>query len=119
MLFIDANIVIEIILKRSEIEYCFSVLEKYEEIFISPITFHLVHYFCSKFTSIQLISEFLNGVKITSIDQFVCDRARAIIQDSDMDDALQIASCLDSGIDTVFTLDNKMKSRYANFVRFI
>jgi predicted nucleic acid-binding protein len=116
---VDVNVILEILAKRQKWEYCYMVLSKYQNLYLSPTSVHIIYYFGKKYgLEKENIDQFLKDFNILNFNHQSFLEAIKICQ-TDMEDALQIAASLNNEIDQFFTLDEEMKNSYRGVVDFV
>lgn len=114
-LFLDTNVLMEIFFKRPKYKQIQDFLESYSNFYISFLTVHIVMYF-SELEKLNPKDTFalLENFEILKNDQNTFDLAKDLYDGKDFEDALQIASCLNAGIDNFLTLDKNLAKKYSN-----
>lgn len=116
---VDVNVILEILAKRQKWEYCIEVLGRYQNLYLSPTSVHIIYDFGKKYgLGKESIDQFLKDFNILNFNHQSFLEAIKICQ-TDMEDALQITSSLSNGINNFFTLDEEMKKSYSDFVSFV
>jgi predicted nucleic acid-binding protein len=119
-LFVDVNVVLEILLDRPQKNHCIETLKQYQHYYISPTSIHIAFYFAEKNEHLlSNLESFLEVFHFTEFNEHVYHTALSIYQNRDMEDGLQVASAIEESIDTIFTLDQKMSKKYKNIITFI
>lgn len=112
-LFLDANILLEIILDRPLNKQCRMFLEQnVGSLYISALTAHLVVHFGTSITGIKVIKDFLDDYYVESLEYTDFEWAYNNGRDKDFEDALQIAVAVRMGADTFVSLDKKLVKTY-------
>ena len=112
-LFLDANILLEIILDRPLNKQCRMILEQnVGNLYISALTAHLVVHFGASITDIKVIKQFLDDYYVESLEYADFEWAYNNGRDKDFEDALQIAIAVRMGADTFVSLDKKLVKTY-------
>jgi predicted nucleic acid-binding protein len=111
---------IEILFQMKFGEVCLQKIEQFETIYISMLTLHLVFYFGKKaeiaFDDIKFFVDQFNILDF-SFQNYIT--AQKIVKNSDFEDALQIACCLDNQINSFYTLDKSLIKNYKSKVAFV
>jgi predicted nucleic acid-binding protein len=119
-LFLDTNVVLELLFKRQQVPILLPKLEQYNQVYISFLTVHLIYHFGKK---IQLedweLNFILSRFKILNQGSNTYETAKQICKDQDFEDALQLACAIEGNIKDVITLDEKMKKLYSAYFNFI
>lgn len=114
-LFVDANVLLEILFQRPKYDFCKIIFAKFETFFIPPTAIHVVFYFASKYRlDLDDVEKFISEFQILTFTEQEYSLALDIYKKDDMEDALQVACCLNHGIANFFTLDQKLQNKYKN-----
>ncbi len=120
MLFLDANIILEILFKREKSEFCINICKEYESLAISPTSLHIIYYYAEKAKiDLEFLEEMLEDFVILPFNSNDFKLALDVFENEDMEDALQIATAINNDIKQVFSLDSKMVQKYQNLVKFV
>jgi len=93
MIFLDVNILLELLLERAKLEKVTELLFSGDDYCISFLSVHLIYHFAKKEgLSFEIIDKFLLDFGILNCDQQAYDLAKKIRQDNDFEDALQVAT---------------------------
>jgi len=115
VLFLDANILIEIILGRDHSEAAVKLIENHPgQPAISTLTGHLVMYFGGRISTTRLLQGFLADFDMLPLEKTDFDWAFANLHGDDFEDALQLAIAIRNGYDKFLTLDKKLYNAYKN-----
>ncbi len=118
-LFVDASCLLEILLTRDKAELVLEIFKSYQNLYISPISVHLVYYFAEKKDyDGDLLMGFLNKFTVADFDATTSYTAQDIYNGKDMEDCLQVATAMTNNIKTILTLDNGMK-RFKPYVEVV
>ena len=113
--FLDANILIEVILGRDKQAVARNLLEKYKEsLNISALTAHLVIHFGMKKVSLLIIKEFLDDYQVLDLGYSDFIWAFNNIVDNDFEDALQISVAIRNGCTHFITFDQNLVKKYSS-----
>ena len=116
-IFLDASVLISILEEDYFLPAIVEVIEDYDQFFISSISYLFGYQKCRKNSlGVLEIHNLLEPFDVVSIDQETIVNARGICKDSDFEDALQVASCLQRGIEVFVTTDKKLFSRYSKLL---
>jgi predicted nucleic acid-binding protein len=120
MFFLDANIVLEILFKRENANFCIEVCKEQESLFISSTSLHTIYYYAEKAKiDLDIVKNMLADINILPVSKSEYDFALEIFQAEDMEDALQVATALNFNIKLVFTLDKAMIKKYSGIISFV
>jgi predicted nucleic acid-binding protein len=113
MTFIDANVLLEVILKRMRSDICEDFLGNNEQKAISTLTLDLVMYFAERDKLDWVpIEVFLGSFDWLPIVEADAHWAFARFEGRDFEDALQIACAIREGCDKLVTLDSDLTKKY-------
>ena len=113
-IFLDANIVIEVIGKRKNQKLAKEIITENEGcLFISALSAHLIVYFGSKFYDLDRIHDLLLAFEILPLTSDDINWAFTNRRDSDFEDAMQISVAIRNGCDQLITLDKSLARKYA------
>jgi predicted nucleic acid-binding protein len=114
MTFVDANVLLEVILKRMRTAVCEEFLSNHQDKAISTLTLDLVMYFVERdkldWAPVKVFLESFSWLPIVE-----ADAGWAFVQfgGDDFEDALQVACALREGCDTFITLDGPLAKKYS------
>lgn len=112
-LFIDANVLLEIVYERARAKDAMEIVRRGEDnVSISPLTAHLVMYFGLKIASVDALRTLLSDYTILSLEAVDVDWAFTNMRDNDFEDALQLAVAIRNGCQTFVTFDKKLYKTY-------
>lgn len=112
-IFIDANILVEIIHGRQRFDDAVKFVRRHAgTLAISPLTAHLVMYFGRKIADQTSLEQLLSDYTILPMSQDEVNWAFSHIRDDDFEDALQLACAIHGGCDLFVTLDEQLAQRY-------
>lgn len=110
---IDANVLLEVALLRSQMDRCKRLLKQVEgRAFVSGLSVHLTVYFGVRSLSLEEIRVFLEQFEVVPVSKKVVDWAWANRRNDDFEDALQIASAIYAGCEVFYTLDRTLARDY-------
>ncbi len=113
--FLDANIVLEIILERQNQQLAKELLYKYSDnLNISSLTAHLITYFGQKRVDLPVLRSFLADYIVLSLDSEDFEWAFNNIRNNDFEDALQLSIAIRNGCNSFITFDKQLVDTYAN-----
>jgi len=119
-LFLDASVLISILDEDTFLEKIVSELEKFENYYISPFSYLFGYEKCRKNGKhILEIHQLLEFYEIVKVDSQTFVKAKHISSDSDFEDSLQVASCIENGITNLLTTNKKLASRYKKLLNII
>jgi predicted nucleic acid-binding protein len=113
MIFVDANVLLEVIQKRTRTKECEYFLSNNENKAISILTLDLIMYFIERdklpWEPIKRFLESFSWLPITDAD---AQWAFANFQGNDFEDGLQIACAKREGCSSIVTLDVALSEKY-------
>jgi predicted nucleic acid-binding protein len=113
--FLDANIVLEIVLGRHNQQLAKDLLFKYSDnLNISSLTAHLITYFGQKRVDLPILRRFLEDYIVLSLDSVDFEWAFNNIRNNDFEDALQLSVAIRNGCNSFITFDKSLVDTYAN-----
>lgn len=114
MIFIDANVLLEIILKRARARACEQLLLNDKNKAISTLTLDLVMYFVERdkleWEPVKIFLESFSWLPVTDSD---AQWAFLNFKGDDYEDALQVACAVREGCSRLATLDGPLAKKYA------
>ena len=111
--FLDTNILLEIILERNGQSIAKEYLLKEEaSLNISALSAHLVMYFGQKKVTLPILRQFLGDYTILSLEAGDFEWAFANIRNNDFEDALQLAVAIRNGCTSFITFDKPLVEAY-------
>ncbi len=117
MVFLDANILLEISLNRGNLQRVESYLQSVDNASVSMLSVHLLFYFGLKegisSTILQGIAEgyYMHGLMP---EDYVWAKLHCV--DNDFEDALQVSIALRSGCTEFVTLDKSLAKNYTRYI---
>jgi predicted nucleic acid-binding protein len=115
--FLDANILLEIVLGRAKETVVREFLEKYgDNLFISALTAHLVVHFGQSIVDQPTLRTFLTDYTMLGLESSDFEWAFTNSRDKDFEDALQLAVAVRNGCNLFVTLDKKLVSTYKDLM---
>jgi predicted nucleic acid-binding protein len=113
--FMDANILLEVILSRPREAVARQVLTRHaNSLYISSLTAHLVVHFGTERTDLSVLRKFLTDYTILPLTDADFDWAFANIADDDFEDALQLSVAINGGCGRFITFDKALVKAYQN-----
>lgn len=121
MVFLDANILLELILpdrlNQKKVEAYLRTINS--SVCISVLTAHLILYFGAKNgLSKEALTLFLSDYIIQDLTKIDYSHAMKIVSADDYEDALQLCVAIRSQCEIIITLDKDFARRYANTFQF-
>lgn len=114
-IFLDANILLEIILERQNQQLAKELLSQYsEDLNISSLTAHLITYFGQKRVELTILRQFLEDYTILSLGIKDFEWAFNNIRNDDFEDALQLGVAIRNGCNSFITLDKLLVDTYCS-----
>ena len=115
--FIDTNILLEVIFVRNNYKICRKlILDNYKNLYISALSVHICNYFIEKYNlNLQEYQEFFNSFEIISLDTKIINSAYKNYN-KDFEDSVQIASAISIKCDKFITLDQKLFKNYNHLI---
>lgn len=114
MIFVDANVLLEVIQKRTRAKSCEQFLSNDKNKAISTLTLDLVMYFVERdklpWESVKSFLESFSWLPVTDAD---AQWAFMNFKGYDFEDALQIACAIREGCSRLVTLDRSLSKKYA------
>ncbi|MEI6728972.1 MAG: PIN domain-containing protein [bacterium] len=112
-IFLDANILLEVLYKRNKESESKSLMAaNIGYSVISAVSIHISNYFLEKDKqNIVDKEEFYNAFEIIALSDSIITKAYQIYN-QDFEDAIQVASFLQSDCDEFWTLDKKLQTNY-------
>lgn len=115
--FLDANILIEIIQGRAKQASARAILQQHAgQLYISALTAHLVMHFGLERTTTLVLRQFLSDYTILPLEDGDFEWAFANMQGADYEDALQIAVATRNNHTSFITFDKSLVKRYTSKV---
>lgn len=112
-LFLDANVLLEVILRRPHQSAARAVLEQATgTVYISSLTVHLVVHFGRTKFDLPVLQKFLASFEIASIGAGEVDWAFYNSRSDDFEDALQLAAAISQDCDEFITFDKGLRYTY-------
>lgn len=113
--FLDANVLLEIILGRSKQSIARQSLEiAPENLKISALTAHLVMHFGTAVADLPVLREFLADYEILDLSAADIEWAFNNARNNDFEDALQLAVAIRNGCNEFVTFDRQLQKDYAS-----
>jgi predicted nucleic acid-binding protein len=114
MNFVDANVLLEVILRRKRATICEDYLSNNEDKAISTLTLDLVMYFIERdnltWGPVKTFLESFSWLPIVDAD---AQWAFAQFRGDDFEDALQVACAIREGCNNFVTLDGPLSKKYS------
>ncbi len=113
MVFFDANVPIEVLLERKNMNSAVkSIYRAGSNAAISALTGHQIVYFGVKELELSTIRGYLRDFSILSLEQVDFDWAFANRKNDDFEDALQLAVAIRNGCSEFVTFDRQLYNTY-------
>ncbi len=113
--FIAANVLVEIIDQRRQMDIAVDVLENYKgHLYISTLTGSFAMYFGLKKWPLSHLQNLLGDFKLLALEKDDFDWAFNNIRNNDFEDALQLAVAIRNGCNTFVTLDKQQEKKNKN-----
>jgi predicted nucleic acid-binding protein len=121
MVFLDANILIELIVPgRAQYEQVKKSLSSYTEVYMSTLSTHLCwHFGRLAGVSDDLIAVIIGSCALLSLEPADYYWARENEQGRDFEDALQLACSLRNNCEQFMTLDKDLMKNYKGLTEFV
>ncbi|QQS19760.1 PIN domain-containing protein [Candidatus Saccharibacteria bacterium] len=117
-MYLDANILLEILLSRPNEKSARKLLEEQSgEIFISALTAHIVTHFGRSIVELPILRSFLADYTLLSLEASDFEWAFANARDNDFEDALQLAVAIRNGCEVFVTFDKKLANLYKDLIQ--
>jgi predicted nucleic acid-binding protein len=111
--FLDANILLEIILDRANARPARKLLNDVPaQPCISALTAHLVVHFGKNLVDMPVLRHFLQDYTVLPLEEKDFEWAFVNMRGTDFEDALQLAVAIRNGSDTFFTFDKNLVKNY-------
>lgn len=115
--FLDANVLLEILLGRRNETAARNVIEQHSEnLFISSLTAHLVVHFGQAIVDLPILRKFLSDYTILALDSADFEWAFVNMRNQDFEDALQLSVAIRNGCDKFLTLDKTLAKSYSDLL---
>lgn len=114
MVFVDANIVLELILPgRKKAKAVARILGQQSDMALSMLSAHLIWHF-GRLQGLpdDFLTKIIDDYKLLSVTEADYNWAKHNERGKDFEDALQVAIALKAGCDTFITLDGPLIKRY-------
>ena len=113
--FLDANILLEIILERKNQTIAKELLSKTNaELSISALSAHLIVYFGQKKVDLPILRQFLGDYTILPLEAADFEWAFTNMRNNDFEDALQLAVAIRNGCAKFITFDKPLVETYGS-----
>ncbi len=115
--FVDTNIMLDILLDRSRLPQVKKTLAN-KNVYISSFSVATSYYILGRNEAISN-SSFQKAIapyKVLSINAITIEKAFEIVGEEDLEDAIQIACCIENAIDLFVTADQAIAKIYSNYV---
>jgi predicted nucleic acid-binding protein len=113
--FLDANIVLEILLGRKQATAARTLIKNAaDELYISALTAHLVIHFGQAIVDLPVLRQFLADYTVLSLESTDFQWAFNNIRTNDFEDSLQLAVAIRNGCSSFSTFDQDLAKKYAD-----
>jgi predicted nucleic acid-binding protein len=117
MIFLDVNVLLEILFRREKYEQVCDLLAQDREFGISFLSVHLFYHFGLKNGhSLEKLADSLKSFQILNCGQEVYDLAKKVCKNNDFEDSLQVATAMYHQVDSFCTLDQNLAKNYRNLL---
>ena len=117
-MYLDANILLEILLSRPKEKSARELLEEQgDDIFISALTAHLVTHFGKSIVELPILRAFLADYTLLSLEANDFEWAFTNARDNDFEDALQLAVAIRNGCEEFVTFDKHLVELYEDLIQ--
>jgi len=117
-MYLDANVLLEILLSRPNEKSARKLLEEQDdEIFISALTAHLITHFGKSIVELPVLRAFLADYTLLSLEANDFEWAFTNTRDNDFEDALQLAVAIRNGCKEFVTFDKHLAELYKNLIQ--
>lgn len=115
-LYLDTNILMEIIFQRVKAKECLEILERARNLFISSLYVHIVMYYLEKDAPnlIEDFQEIIGEFFVLDLNSNILQKAYINYDSKDFEDCVQVATCGENNIDSLLTLDKSLAKKYSN-----
>jgi len=118
--FLDANVLMEILFQRSKYGEVSEMLKNYSNFYISFLTCHILMYY----TELEKLDpnntfKLLNNTQILENTDTTFDLATQLYNDKDFEDCIQVATSLENEITDFITLDKSLAKKYSDKLNII
>ena len=118
--FLDANILMEILFQRTKYAQISELLSQYSNVYISFLTIHILMYYTElEKLEVQNTWQLILNCTILENNQTTFELAKNIYNGDDFEDCLQIATCLSGEITTFITLDKNLAKKHKNLLNIV
>jgi predicted nucleic acid-binding protein len=116
-IFLDANVLLEIILGRDRQATARKTLEAQQSnLYISSLTAHLIVHFGQVLVDLPVLRQFLSDYTILSLESVDFEWAFTNLRNSEFEDALQIGVAIRNGCTDFLTFDKRLHKTYADLL---
>ena len=116
--FIDTNILLDFLLGRPRAKKAKAAMAD-SDIFVSPLSIATAYYVASKQVGFDAgqFYEALEPLRVVTIDGGILQRAYLLAGDTyDLEDAIQVAACLQSNLGLLLTADAQLEKQYRKYL---
>lgn len=113
MVFLDANILLEIVLGRDNESVARKFIADHQgDLYISALTAHLIVHFGKDIVDLPIIRKFLSDYTIIALESSDFDWAFINSRSQDFEDALQLGVAIRNGCSQFVTFDKVLATTY-------
>jgi predicted nucleic acid-binding protein len=119
--FFDTNLLIDLYSMRKRFGSLVQILKQNKgKVYVSTLSVATLHYYAKKDkVSLVEFQDFTDRFELTDVTAVEISLAYDIAQDNDLEDAVQVASAINAGIDIFYTADKKLASRYKKHIKTV
>jgi predicted nucleic acid-binding protein len=116
-IFLDANILLEIILKRPKQSLARKLIKTHsEDLFISALTAHLIIHFGQTIVDLPILRSFISDYTVLALDPVDFEWAFSSLRNTDFEDALQLSVAIRNGCNHFVTFDKSLATTYKDLI---
>lgn len=115
-LYLDANILMEIIFQRPKAKKCLETISQAKNLFVSSLSVHIVMYYLEKDAPDLILDfqEILGEFFVLDLNSLVLQKAFNSYDFRDFEDFIQVTTCLESEIKNFLTLDKDLAKKHSD-----
>lgn len=125
ILFLDANVLLNIIQNKANKSDLQQVIASYDFIYTSNFSEFFAYSFCvyTKFNTgkdyFDELKQLVDNLLIKDINSQVMQSAKSILKGKDFEDAIQVATAIYNKCDCILTSDKEMYESYSNLIEIV